>query len=421
MLGRRSTPAASRPRSGRPLPSAHLEELPPLMPEDDDAPPPERRRPKTSGYRTKTAVTWRGIVDVPDDEGEETKVTTSAKASGAAKGVGGALGRATAAVGLTRPKLADGTRGPRKSSRLVAIVAIVVGVGLVASMGHIVDPGSVVIPETLGSAGAPLDEGFHLTAPWPITQVSSMSVRTQNYTMTAADLPGTDDAVVVLGRDGASGAVDATLLYRLEESRATDVFRQFGTDFDTKLVQPTARSCIRTEFAKYDMVAAATSSLAEVSEGIATCIADTIVPLGIAMEDFQLRDVTLGPDVQAAIDAKVSAQQKAESQQFEVATAERQAEIARIAADARSDAAQILACGGTVSTVERDGTQVQVVTPNPPEACAAPPLTPEMLQYDYIQALREIINSPNNSTIVVPQGQDLGPVLGLTTPTTAGG
>ena len=98
---------------------------------------------------------------------------------------------------------------------------------------------------------------------------------------------------------------------------------------------------------------------------------------------------------------------------FEVATAQKQADIARINAGARADAAQILACGGTIETVERDGKTVDVVIPNPPEACSTPQLTSEMLQYDYIQALREIIKSPNNSTIVVPEGQDLGPVLGL--------
>jgi regulator of protease activity HflC (stomatin/prohibitin superfamily) len=355
--------------------------------------------------RTKTTVTWRGIVDVPEED--------EPKRPGALSATGKGLNRALAAVGLARPRNEDGSRGPRRTKRLAGLVGGVVVVALLVSMGHIVQAGTVAVPETLGSAGAPLDEGFHLTAPWPLTIVSTMSVRTQNYTMTAADVPGTDDPVVVLGKDGASGAVDATLLYRLEPDRATDVYREVGTDFSGKLVQPTARSCIRSVFAGYDMVSAATVALPEVSEGITRCIADQIEPVGISVVDFQLRDVTLGADVQAAIDAKVSAQQKAESQQFEVATAERQADIARIKAGARADAAEILACGGTVETVERDGTTVDVVVPNPAESCTAPQLTSEMLQYDYIQALREIINSPNNSTIVVPEGQDLGPVLGL--------
>ncbi len=386
------------------------------MPDTDDTDPPAPRRGQGRGGepRTKTTVTWRGIVDVP--ENPEPKKTPL-------KGIGGAFNRMTASVGLTRPRYADGSRGPRKTKRLGAIAGTIAVVALLISMGHVVSAGTVAVPETLGSAGAPLDEGFHLTAPWPLTTVSTMSIRTQNYTMTAADVPGTDDPVVVLGKDGASGAVDATLLYRLEADRATDVYREVGTDFSTKLVQPTARACIRSVFADYDMVSAATVALSEVSEGISTCIADGIEPVGILMEDFQLRDVTLGKDVQSAIDAKVSAQQRAESQQFEVATAQRQADIALINAGARADAAEILACGGTVQTVERDGKTVDVVVPNPPGECNAPQLTPEMLQYDYIQALREIIKSPNSSTIVVPEGQDLSPVLGLgdTAPVTPGG
>ncbi len=49
----------------------------------------------------------------------------------------------------------------------------------------------------------------------------------------------------------------------------------------------------------------------------------------------------------------------------------------------------------------RDGATVQVVTPNPNDRCAAPPLTSEILEYSYIQALRDIANSPNNSTVIL--------------------
>ncbi len=81
-----------------------------------------------------------------------------------------------------------------------------------------------------------------------------MSVQTQNYTMTAQKLNGTDDPVRVEGQDGAFAMVDATLLYRLDADQATDVYRAVGADYQNKLVKPSARSCIRLEFTGYDMV-----------------------------------------------------------------------------------------------------------------------------------------------------------------------
>jgi len=99
-----------------------------------------------------------------------------------------------------------------------------------------------------------------------------------------------------------------------------------------------------------------------------------------------------------------------------------QADITRTQAQATSDAQQILACGGTSSTEVRDGQTVTVVKPNSNDQCAAPPLTAEILQYSYIQALRDLVNSPNNSTVILGgtngNGVPLINVPGATTPTT---
>ena len=40
--------------------------------------------------------------------------------------------------------------------------------------------------------------------------------------------------------------VDATLLYRLDASKATSVYRTVGADYQNKLVKPSARSCSHT-------------------------------------------------------------------------------------------------------------------------------------------------------------------------------
>ena len=88
-----------------------------------------------------------------------------------------------------------------------------------------------------------------------------------------------------------------------------------------------------------------------------------------------------------------------------------QADITRTQAQATSDAQQILACGGTTTTQLQDGKSVQVVTPNPNNRCSAPPLTAEILQYSYIQALRDLVNSPNSSTVILGGGTGAAPII----------
>jgi regulator of protease activity HflC (stomatin/prohibitin superfamily) len=94
------------------------------------------------------------------------------------------------------------------------------------------------------------EAGFHLT--WPFTSVATMTIRTQNYSMTAnpTKSPGTttDDAVRVLGADGGAATVNATVLFRLDTRRATEVYRTLGTGYVTTVVRPFARTCIRSEF-----------------------------------------------------------------------------------------------------------------------------------------------------------------------------
>jgi regulator of protease activity HflC (stomatin/prohibitin superfamily) len=389
--------------------------------DDPTAPDLPPRPPTDDGgdARTRATVTWRGIVDEPVAPEPRKKRSLLSP-------IGALFDKVLVALGVKRAVNEDGTPGDRHLGRFATIVGGVAVTLLIVSMVHITRAGYVTVPVTAGNAQKQLGEGLHVTLPWPVVQVSNMSVQTQNYTMTAQKLAGTDDPVRVEGADGAFAMVDATLLYRLDADHATDVYRTVGADYRAKLVIPSARSCIRLEFTGYDMVAAATTSWKDVSDDIESCISGKIELAGIELQDFQLREVKLSDDVQAAINAAVSAQQNIKQQRFNFAAALIAADITRTQAQATSDAQQILACGGTTTTKVQDGQTVEVATPNPNDRCAAPPLTTEILEYSYIQALRDIANSPNNSTVIIGGGANGGgtPLINVpsvTTPTTAPG
>lgn len=178
--------------------------------------PQDPDSPATGGSRSQpgqgTRVTWRGIVD---DDTEAAR----ARKHPVRTAVGRGLGSAMVAIGFKRAQNEDGTLAPRHTGRLASIVGVVVVVLVVFSMLHIVPAGTVLVPVTLGEAQTAETQGLHVTLPWPLTRVTSMSIRIQNYTMAAANIPGTDKPVIVLGADGASGTVDATVLYRLNPHR----------------------------------------------------------------------------------------------------------------------------------------------------------------------------------------------------------
>jgi len=376
-------------------------------PEDPDSPASTGPGPSRTGQGAR--VTWRGIVD---DETEAARARKHPIRSAAGRGISSAA----VAIGLKRGHNDDGTLAPRHTGRLVTIVGVLVAVLVVFSMLHVVPAGTVLVPVTLGDAQTAETQGLHVTMPWPLTRVTSMSVRVQNYTMAAANIRGTDKPVIVLGSDGASGTVDATVLYRLNPHRASSVYTNIGTNFGTVLVQPTSRKCIRDNFANYPMVTAATTAFKALGQAISECISNTIVPQGIDLVEFQLRQVVLSTSLSTAINAKVAAQQAAQAQLFNKAAAQVSADITRINAKAQSDAQIIVACGGTAKTENQNGVTVEVVTPNPAGVCQAPPLTTNELTYQYIQAIRDLLNSKNNVTVILnPNGN-----IPITLPTGTG-
>jgi len=316
-------------------------------------------------------------------------------------------------IGVLRPRTASGALGPRSWKGLFGFLATVFAIIFVWTSIHIVQPGTVAVPVTFGHSGKPLKAGLHITLPF--TTAYSMTTRTQNYTMSSLKGEGqkqnVDDSVAVLGRDGGSANVNATVLYRLDPTKATDVFRALGTNYATAIVRPSARSCIRIVFTHYDVVTAATSAWDKVENDVGTCMKDKLIPRGLLLQDFQMREVTLASAISQAVTLKVAAQQTQEQQKFELATAEQQADITRIQALASADSQEIIKCGGVAQTIVRDGLSVATVVPNPATRCQDAQFTPEFLQYTYIQALKALVASPNNSTLVLPFSSNLTPQI----------
>lgn len=275
------------------------------------------------------------------------------------------------------------------SIRWVAIPLGVIGALIfLVSVVNTVDPGEVAIPVTFGTVGEPVGAGVHIMAPW--TDLTAMNVRTVQY---KADQP-----IDTKGADGATGDVDLSVLYKVNEADAGRIYRDVGTDYETKIVHTNARSCTRDAFSRVPMVAAATTKRGDVEQDIRDCVEAAVEPRGITVEQVTISNILVSEAVQNSINAKVASQQDAERKVFELESARQEAEKSNIEKKAVSDGQQIIKCGGTVVNQD-DGTTL--ITPNVGAACENQ-LTPEYLEWAYIDMMRAISNSPNHDTVIIP-------------------
>src|SRR5512146_3248569 len=81
--------------------------------------------------------------------------------------------------------------------------------------------------------GDVLPEGTHLVNPFKVNNV--MSVRTQEIKETAS-VPSNEGLIITL---------DTSLLFRLDASKAADVYRSIGQQYADVVVEPRLRSAIR--------------------------------------------------------------------------------------------------------------------------------------------------------------------------------
>lgn len=319
-------------------------------------------------------------------------------------------------LGLGRKTMfKDGMSETDVNFRAFAVIPLLIGLlVLFLSSFTTVDGGYVGVPKTFGSYGTPITEGANFVAPW--ADVVDVEIRTKEYTMTSKSGEGAqegDDSVSVTASDQVTIGVDATVLYHVDAGSADKLIKDLGEDYVGKIIRPTSRQVIRdvgTQYAGIDLVTAKRQSYAEqVKEEIVKKVA----PYGVTIDDVKIRDMALPPALEESVNAKATAAQAAEQKINELRGAQLQADIDRTKAQATADSQQIVACGGHTETVTTDGQAKQVVVPNKGDTCDQRQLTPEFLQYAYIQALQGLVNAPNNSTLILPMDQKLTPLLNL--------
>lgn len=278
--------------------------------------------------------------------------------------------------------------GARNFGVIISVLAVVL---LFASSIKIIPAGSTGVQTLLGRVLDPsLPSGIHMVS--PLIKANSMSLRTQNYTMSVSPNEGPkqgDDSIDVLTSDGLTIKVDITCFYRLDPQKASSVYRDVGPDYLNIIVRPTIRTAVRNAAVAHsssDLYSA--NGRAAYIEGVKSYIIPTFTQYGIISEEIMLRNVILPQTVTDAIEAKLKADQEQQAMTYVLQKERQEAERKGVEAEGIKIANQTIAEG----------------------------LTKEYLTWYYIEMMRSLAGSPNNTFIFSPLDQSVMPLLNVPAP-----
>ena len=272
---------------------------------------------------------------------------------------------------------------------LSARLAVVQWVGLVlgvvftlASMAVIVPAGRAGVLVLFGSVGKdPLASGLHFVNPF--ARVVELEVRTRNYTMSSIHDEGPrrgDDSIAVITSDGLTVKLDVTVLYALELARTPEIYRTLGEEIEERFIRSEIRSAIRDSAANLQATELYSVKRQGFVDQVIKVLTGRFQARGIQLEQVLLRDVKLPEQITRAINDKIAADQEAQKMAFVLQKEKQEAERKRIEAEGQARAQQIVSQS----------------------------LTPQILEYQRIQALRDIGAKGN---LIITSGGGATPLI----------
>jgi regulator of protease activity HflC (stomatin/prohibitin superfamily) len=195
----------------------------------------------------------------------------------------------------------------------------------------VVEDGEVGVKKSFGRIGdEPVTRGLHFVLP-VVREIARWTVKLQEVKETA-QVPSSEGLIVGL---------DTSLLFQVRPDAAPQIRKKVGANYIRVLVIPYFRNAVRDVVSGYPVKNIYSEvGRKEIAEKIGLFLRENLEERGIDVVDVLLRDVQLPTRFKESIEAKLTAEQKAEQKRFELDQAKKDAEIevarARGAAEAQS-------------------------------------------------------------------------------------
>lgn len=201
-----------------------------------------------------------------------------------------------------------------------------------------------------------------------------------------------DEVVHVLTADNLHVPVTVTVTYHPRKNELYKLHTEIGPDYYSKILGPAFITLVRAEFSKHMH-----NNLANESPVIERIVREKLDAIAdshaLDVDQVAIRHIDFDDTVTAAISRKIATRQQAEQKAYEVQIAERDADIARTAAQGRADATRIQGQGDAAAIIARGTAQAEA------QEKIGKTLTPAYLQY-------KAFDNKAASYFFVPMGKD---------------
>ncbi|MFY7810192.1 MAG: prohibitin family protein [Flavobacterium sp.] len=217
----------------------------------------------------------------------------------------------------------------------------------------------------------PLDEGFHVVAPW--NDVFIYEVRQQEISET----------MQVLSSNGLEIKLDATAWFHPVKEKTGLLHKEKGENYKERVLIPALRSATRSVVGRYTPEQLYSSKRDAIQDEIFNETKKLLVNQYIQLNEVLVRDVTLPATIKVAIETKLKQEQESLEYEFRLEKAKKEAERQRIEAEGKARANVILSAS----------------------------ITDKILKEKGIEATLELSKSNNSKVIVIGSGKDGMPLI----------
>lgn len=265
----------------------------------------------------------------------------------------------------------------------------------ISSCFTIVSTGNIGVPTFFSEVKYDtISEGLSLRNPF--YRIHDLPIRTQTYTMVSTTTEGAkqgDDSIYTQSLDGVVMNMDVTIAYRLIPSDAPYVYKYFGNNYAENIVRTVAKSALPDITSKFSFQDAYTVKRDEIGAKVLDRMNTLIKNLiseqtglknkqGIIVQSVLLRKIAPPPQIKAAIEEKMAAEQRAEQMKYVLQKEKQEAERKRIEAQGIQDFQTIVSRG----------------------------INENLLKWKGIEATEQLAKSPNSKVVIIG-GKDGLPII----------
>lgn len=228
------------------------------------------------------------------------------------------------------------------------VVVIVLVIGVIICMKSLVKvPAGYVAVQYNANGGVKkevLNQGWHWKSPMVKTTLYTVGLEQSYLTASKKGDSPDDDSFTASSSEGKSMTLELTYTYQYKQNSVADVFTRFkgqsGKEVRDSFIKPNIVSWTKEIVANYKVSDILGSERANINSAVSDYLAKKFEPYGITISNVSLINIDVDKDTMKAINAKIKAQQDAETQaiqnqtNIDKAKADAEAEVTKAKGDA---------------------------------------------------------------------------------------